>query len=168
MMSDEIVNRVAKSPLVTIDLEEFYPEGSRQGIDLSQWLYEGVILKEKEFRASLKEYDWSSHKDAFVYLHCSTDAILPGWAFMLVAMHLAPYAKKVVEGTVNDLERSLIEESIRDIDPSEYEGKPVIIKGCTHKPIPQEAYVTLALHLKDSARSIMYGEACSSVPLFKR
>ena len=167
-MSEEIVNRVASSALITVDLEELFPEGRRQTVDLSQWLDQGFILKEKEFRKALDQFDWSSYQDSYVNLVCSTDAILPGWAFMLVGLKLSGIAKAVVQGSSEDLERSLYQDIISKIDPVEYKDKPVIIKGCTNKPVPEEAYLMLANHLQPVARSIMYGEACSSVPLFKR
>ena len=167
-MSEEIVNRVASSALITVDLEELFPEGRRQTVDLSQWLDQGFILKEKEFRKALDQFNWSSYQDCYVNLVCSTDAILPGWAFMLVGLKLSGIAKAVVQGSSEDLERSLYQNIISKIDPVEYKDKPVIIKGCTNKPVPEEAYLMLANHLQPVARSIMYGEACSSVPLFKR
>lgn len=167
-MKEEIINRVANSKLVTIDLEAYYPEGKRLSLDISQWLYEGIVLREKEFRAAMKAHDWSPYKDAFVSIHCSTDAIIPGWAFMLVSLQLNLVAKKAVVGSQNDLETLIFSEIISDIDPSDYIDKPVIIKGCAHKPIPENAYVLLAQKLQSTAKSILYGEACSSVPLFKK
>lgn len=167
-MSEEIVNRVANSALITVDLEEFFPDGRRQTVDLSQWLDQGFILKEKEFRQALDQFDWSGYQDSYVNLICSTDAILPGWAFMLVGLKLSGIAKAVVQGSTQDLERSLYQDIISQIDLEEYKDKPVIIKGCSNKPVPEEAYLMLANHLQPVARSIMYGEACSSVPLFKR
>ncbi|MEM7084788.1 MAG: DUF2480 family protein [Bacteroidota bacterium] len=167
-MEDEIVNRVANSKLVTIDLEDFYPEGKRMTLDISTWLMDGIILREKEFRQHLKDYDWSSYKDAFVSIYCATDAILPGWAFMLVAVRLNEVAQKTVVGSPKDLETVLFSEIITALDVSEYRDKPVIIKGCTHKPVPENAYVLLAQKLQPVAKSVLYGEACSSVPLFKK
>lgn len=168
IMKEEIVNRVANSKLVTIDLEDFYPEGPRLSLDISQWLFEGIVLREKEFRVSINEHDWSQYKNAFVNLYCATDAIVPGWAFMLVSLKLSPFARKVVVGSTTDLETLLFSELISEMDISEYKDLPVIIKGCTHKPIPENAYILLAQKLQTNAKSIMYGEACSSVPLFKR
>ncbi|PQB05622.1 DUF2480 family protein [Aureitalea marina] len=167
-MSEEIVNRVANSALITVDLEEFYPEGPRMTVDLSQWLDQGFILKEKEFRQALDHFDWSPYQGAYVNLICSTDAILPGWAFMLVGLKLSGIAEAVAQGSGQELERSLYQSIISTIDPDPYRDKPVIIKGCSHKPVPEEAYLMLANHLQPVARSIMYGEACSSVPLYKR
>ena len=167
-MAEEIVNRVTQSVLVTLDLEDFYPEGPRKSLDISQWLWEGLILKEKEFRAAVKAYDWEQYQDAYVSIHCSSDAIIPGWAFLLVSLELAPYAKKVVVGSREDLENLLFSDIISAMDTALYQDKPVIIKGCTHKPIPENAYILLAQRLQPMAKSIMYGEACSSVPLYKR
>ncbi|RDK88234.1 DUF2480 family protein [Marinirhabdus gelatinilytica] len=167
-MQNEIINRVANSKLVTIDLEEHYPEGKRILFDISQWLLEGIVLKEQDFRKAVKEHDWSQYQDCYVALHCSTDAIVPGWAFLFVSLQLAPYASKTVVGTLDTLESILFAEIIPTINLSEAEGKPVIIKGCAHKPIPQNAYVLLAKRLQPIAKSIMYGEACSAVPLFKK
>jgi hypothetical protein len=167
-MAGEIINRVANSKLVTIDLEDFYPNGKRIPFDISNWLLEGIVLREKDFRAEANQYDWSQYKDAYVALHCSTDAIVPGWAYLLLTMHLAPFAKKVVVGNLETLENIVFTEILDNLDVSIYKDKPVIIKGCTHKPIPQSAYTQLAQKLYPIARSVMYGEACSSVPLFKR
>ncbi|QNJ97347.1 DUF2480 family protein [Constantimarinum furrinae] len=167
-MEGEIVNRVANSVLVTIDLEELYPEGERCVIDISQWLLEGLILKEKDYRASVKEHDWSQYRGQFVTLRCSTDAIVPAWAYMLISVQLAPYAEKVVIGSLEDLETILFSEIIDAVDLSAYKDKPVIIKGCSNKPVPPNAYVLLTQKLQPIAKSIMYGEACSSVPLYKR
>ncbi|WP_410006784.1 DUF2480 family protein [Aequorivita nionensis] len=167
-MAEEIINRVANSKLITFDLEEIYPKGERISFDISQWLLEGIVLRESEFRNKATEHNWSQYQNKFVALFCSTDAIVPGWAYLLLSLHLAPYAKKVTVGSLDELESILFTELLQNIDVSEYIDKPVIIKGCAHKPIPQNAYVILAQKLQPIAKSIMYGEACSSVPLFKR
>lgn len=167
-MTKEIVNRVANSALMTIDLEDFYPEGSRMTIDISKWLFEGLILREKDFRDQIKGQDWTPYKNSYVALSCSTDAIIPGWAYMLVTLELSDYAKKVTVGNLEKLETVLFSEIIQNISLDNYLGKSVIIKGCTIKPIPDNAYVLLAQKLHPIAKSIMYGEACSSVPLFKK
>ena len=167
-MEKEIVNRVAQSKLITFDLEELYPEGHRAVLDIKEWLHEGIILREKEFRSTLEEYDWSTYKDAYVALTCSTDAIVPGWAFMLVASKLNAYAKKVVVGNLEDLESSLYQTVLDDLDYSRFKDKPVIIKGCSNKPVPENAYILAMSKIQQVAKSVMYGEACSAVPLFKR
>ena len=163
----EIVNRVANSKLVTIDLEGFYREGKRATLDISQWLQEGIVLREKEFRAHIKNHQWDNYQGNFVALHCSTEAIVPAWAYMLVALHLAPYAKKTTVGSLETLENVLFAEQLERMETEDYRDQPVIIKGCAHKPVPENAFVLLAQKLRPVAKSIMYGEACSSVPLFK-
>ncbi|OAB31449.1 Protein of unknown function [Flavobacterium fryxellicola] len=164
---EEIINKVANSVLIVFDLEDYYPNGIRAQIDISQWLLEGFLLREKDFRAELKNHDWSQYQDQYVAIHCSTDAIVPAWASILVAIQLAPFAKKIINGTIEDLEASLYEELLPKIDYSVYENKPVIIKGCSRKPVPMRAYVLSSSYLYPFARSIMYGEACSAVPLYK-
>ncbi|QLG45361.1 DUF2480 family protein [Costertonia aggregata] len=167
-MPEEIVNRVAQSKLITIDLEDYYPQGPRVVLDIKDWLHEGFILREKEFRAHIEEHEWEQYKGTYVALTCSTDAIVPGWAFMLVNTKLQPYAKKVVQGTLENLETSLYQSIIGNLDISGFKDKPVIIKGCSNKPVPANAYLFLTHKLQSVVKSIMYGEACSSVPLFKR
>ena len=167
-MADTIVNRVAASALITFDLEKLYQIGSRQSIDLSQWLEQGLLLKEKEFRAQLKAHDWTIYRDKFIALQCSTEAILPSWAFLLVTTHLQPFARKVVLGNLKDLEVQLFAEEIQLLDLSLYKDQPVIIKGCTEKIVPQDAYVQLISKLQPVVKSLFYGEACSSVPLYKK
>jgi hypothetical protein len=164
----EIVNRVAQSKLVTLDLEEFYPKGTRLQIDIKDWLYKGLILKEKDFRNQISEHNWAQYEDAYVALYCSTEAIIPGWAYMLISTKLQPYAKKVVLGSLEDLETTLFQGIIEKMNVSDFKDKPVIIKGCANKPIPPNAYLWATIKLLPVAKSIMYGEACSSVPLFKR
>jgi hypothetical protein len=164
----EIVNKVANSTLEVFDLEDYYPKGIRSQIDISLWLLEGLLLKEKDFRAHLQEHDWSQYQDQFVAINCSTDAIFPAWASILVAIQLAPFAKKIVNGTIEDLDATLYEELLSKMDYSAYENKAVIIKGCSKKPVPMRAYLLAAKNLQPFARSIMYGEACSAVPLFKK
>ena len=168
LLKDEIVNRVANSKLVTFNLEDYYPKGERIAFDISQWLYEGIILREKDFREQLKTHDWSRYKDAYVALDCSTSAIIPAWAFMLVSLELANFAKKVVVGSLDTLESILFAELLERLNLDEFKDSSLIIKGCSNQPIPQNAYVLLAQKLQPIAKSIMYGEACSSVPLFKK
>ncbi|UJH68956.1 DUF2480 family protein [Allomuricauda sp. SCSIO 65647] len=167
-MAEEIVNRVAQSKLITFDLEELYPEGERRVLDIKEWLYEGLILREKEFRFKVDEHDWSQYADSYVALTCSSDAIVPGWAFMLLASKLQPFAKKVVRGDSETLETLLYQEIIQSLDVSSFEDKPVIIKGCANKPVPENAYLMAIAKIQPVAKSVMYGEACSSVPLHKR
>lgn len=167
-MAEEIVNKVAQSSLIVFDLEDYYPTNKRVVLDISQWLHGGFILKEKEFRESLKKFDFEVYRDKLVALTCSTDAILPSWAFMLVSSYLQSVAQKVVQGTLHQLDLTFYEEVITNLDFSSYENKPVIIKGCSKKPIPEEAYVMATQKMMNYARSIMFGEACSAVPIFKK
>ena len=164
---EEIVNKVANSTLEVFDLEDYYPEGIRSQIDISLWLLEGLLLKEKDFRLHLQQHDWSQYQNQYIAINCSTNAIVPAWASILVAIQLAPYAQKIVNGTIEDLDSVLYEELLAKIDYSAYENKAVIIKGCSKKPVPMRAYILAAHYLQPFARSIMYGEACSAVPLFK-
>lgn len=167
-MSDEIVNRVASSQLKTIDLEEFYPQGARTVIDIKNWLFQELILKESEFREHLKNHDWAQYKNHYVALTCSSNAIIPSWAFMLITTYISPFTKKVVVGNLIALETSIFYEIIANFNIEDYKNKPVIIKGCSNKPIPETAYIQLIEKLQPIAKSIMFGEACSTVPLFKR
>lgn len=167
-MPDDIVNRVSQSKLITFDLEELYPAGKRVILDIKDWLYQGLILKEKEFRTALENHDWKQYQDHYIALTCSSDAIIPGWAFMLVSSRLNPFAKKVVVGNLEQLESSIYQDLITNIDLSLFTDKPVIIKGCSNKPVPQNAYIQTIAKIQPVAKSVMYGEACSSVPLFKR
>ncbi len=167
-MENEIVNRVANSKLIVFDLEDYYPKGTRKVFDIKDWLYEEFVLREKDFRDYVNQHDWSQYQGSFVALTCTSDAIVPAWAFMLLTMHLQPYAKKVVIGDLDQLETSLYQDIIQNLDFSDFNGKSLIIKGCTHKPVPANAYILLAEKLRPISKSIMYGEACSSVPLYKR
>jgi len=167
-MADEIINRVTNSKLKVIDLEDYYPNGKRILFDITDWLLEGLVLREKEFRAFVAEHNWSQYQDCYVALHCSTDAIVPDWAYMLIAIELQVYSKLSVIGSLDDLESILYADIISNLDLSEYQGLPVIIKGCSNKPVPSNALILLSQKLKPIARSIMFGEACSSVPLYKK
>ncbi|WP_435413385.1 DUF2480 family protein [Psychroserpens mesophilus] len=167
-MADEIINRVAQSKLVVIDLEDYYPQGKRIQFDIKDWLFEGFVLKEKDFRHYVAEHDWSQYQNQYVALMCSTDAIIPAWAYMLITIALATYSKKTIIGDLSALETSIYQDIINGLDFSSYQDKPIIIKGCSNKPVPENAYIFLAEKLKPIAKSIMYGEACSSVPLFKK
>ncbi len=167
-MEGEIVNKVANSVLEVFDLEDYYPKEIRTQIDISQWLYEGFLLKEKDFREALKNHDWSQYQGHLVAINCSTDAIIPAWATILVAIQVAPFAAKVVNGTLEDLDTFIYQEILSNIDYSIYQDKPVILKGCSKKPVPESAYIFAIQKLQEVAKSIMYGEACSAVPLFKK
>ena len=164
----EIVNRVAQSKLITFDLEDYYPKGERVLLDISSWLYEGIILREKEFRQAVDAHDWSAYSGKYVAITCSTDAIIPGWAYMLITSTLQPYADKIVQGDLTDLETQLYAEVIRDLDVKPFKDKPVIIKGCSNKPVPPNAYIWATEKIQAVASKVMYGEACSSVPIYRR
>ena len=167
-MAEEIVNRVAKSSLITINLEELYPEGERVSYDIANDLWQGIALKEKDFREFIKENDWSRYQDKFVAIFCSVDAIVPTWAYMLLATKIAPFAKKVVFGKLEELETILFEEALSNINPSEYLDARIVIKGCSDREVPTSAYVKLVELLQPYAKVLMYGEPCSTVPLWKR
>lgn len=164
----EIINRVAQSNLVTIDLEEWYPPGKRILFDIKDWLYEGLVLRELDFREAAKNHYWDAYQDAYVALSCSTEAIIPAWAYLLLAAYLTPFCKKVVVGNLEQLEASVYQDVLAQIDVSPWQGKPVILKGCSRKPVPASAYVWMLQKLQPVAKSIMYGEACSAVPVFKK
>lgn len=167
-MADEIINRVAQSKLVTVNLEDYYPEGKRTVIDIKNWLHEGLILREKEFRMLAQEHDWSQYKEAYVAMHCSSDAIIPAWAYLLLTIKLSVYARKIVQGSLETLETSLYQSIIENLNVDDFQDKSIIIKGCSKKPVPANAYLFLAEKLRPVVKSLMYGEACSSVPLYKR
>ena len=167
-MADEIVNRVANSNLITIDLEDYYPKGIRSVIDIKNWLFHELILKEVDFREHLKNHDWSQYQNHYVALTCSSDAIIPSWAFMLITTYVSPFAKKIVVGGLKELETSLYQEIIQNLTIENFQDKPVIIKGCANKPIPETAYIQLIEKLQPTVRSIMFGEACSTLPLSKK
>lgn len=164
----EIVNKVANSKLVVFDLEDHYPEGKRIAFDIKDWLFMELVLKEKDFREKAKTHDWTQYKDAYVALHCSSEAIVPGWAYLLLTSYLAPHTKKVITGSLIDLENTLYAEILQNTDFSKYKDLPIIIKGCSNKPVPENAYTLLIQKLQPLAKSIFYGEACSSVPIFKK
>jgi hypothetical protein len=167
-MSEEIKNRVAGSKLITFDLEDLYPEGNRIELDISQFLFEGILLKEKDFRASVKNHNWEQYQDNYIALTNTNDVLVPAWAFMLLTTHLSPITKSVSIGNLEQLEIYNFSKIIENLDVSNYQDKPIIIKGCSNKPIPENAYLQLIQKLQPIAKSLMYGEACSSVPLFKR
>ena len=165
---DEIINKVANSALEVFDLEEYYPSGIRTEIDIAKWLEEGFLLKEKDFREALKNHDWSQYQNHYVAIFCSTEAIVPAWATILVTVYLQPFAKKIILGKKEEIDTLLYLEILNQMDYSIYLNKPVILKGCSKKPVPESAYVLAVQHLQLFAKSIMFGEACSAVPLFKK
>ncbi|MDW5289957.1 DUF2480 family protein [Formosa sp. PL04] len=167
-MAEDILNRVANSKLKVLDLEDYYPSGSRVLLDIKDWLLEGLVLRENDFRAHVLSHNWEQYTNTYVALTCSTDAIVPSWAYMLITLQLEPYAEKVNLGDIKQLETSIYQDIINDLDVSEFKDAPVIIKGCSKKPVPESAYVMISNKIRPIARSIMFGEACSSVPLYKR
>tara|TARA_R110002051_G_C8617715_1_gene482811 strand:+ start:118 stop:621 length:504 start_codon:yes stop_codon:yes gene_type:complete len=167
-MAEEIINRVANSKLITLDLEDYYPKGQRVVLDIKDWLFQELVLKEKDFREYIKNHDWSQYQNQYVAITCSADAIIPDWAFMLLVVNIEPFVEKCHIGTLEDLETAIYQDIIQAIDGTFYQDKPVIIKGCSNKPVPINAYVMITNKLKPYAKSIMYGEACSFVPLYKR
>ena len=167
-MEDVIINKVAESALTTIDLEEYYPKGETAVFDLKDHLFMGLILKEKDFRAALQSFDWEKFKDKLVSVTCSVDAIIPIWAYMLVATYLQPVAKEVLFGEEKNLLQNLLLRNISQIKGEEYRDKRVVVKGCGDVPITEAAYLEITTKLRPYVKSIMYGEPCSTVPIFKR
>ncbi len=167
-MSDPIINRVAESGLVTLDPETFFPKGEIASFDLKDHLFMGMILKEKDFREALKNTDWSVYQNKNVALYCSVDAIIPVWAWMLVAAYLQPVAKEIVMGDEKELHKQLFLKNLSSINSSEFEDKRVVIKGCGETPIGDYVYMEITKILRPVAKSIMYGEPCSTVPVFKK
>jgi hypothetical protein len=167
-LKEEIINRVANSKLVVFDLEDYYPKEKRVLLDIKDWLFEGFVLREKDFREQVKQHDWSQYKNQFVALTCSTDAIVPAWAYMLLAVELEGISKKTLLGDLEMLETSIYQDILSGINLDAFKNKPVIIKGCSNKPVPRNAYLMITELLKPITTSIMYGEACSSVPLYKK
>lgn len=168
MSQESIVNRVAKSPLITLDLEEFYHKGERIEIDIADQLYQGLILKEKDFREFVKTHNWSKYGGKNVFLTCSADAIVPTWAYMLLATRLEKFVNLVVLGSKEVLEFALYKNALSKIDWESYKDKPVVVKGCGDLPVPDSAYVEITRSLVPFAKTIMYGEPCSTVPLYKK
>ena len=169
MMSEEfeIKNKVADSGLVNFDLSQLIPKGERKGIDLKDFLYEGLILKEKDFREKIQNLDPQQFKDCFVYIYNSADAIVPLWSYFLLTSKISGETKKIVVGNREDLEIILMHQAVHNYDYSELHGKRVLVKGCSDVKIPENAYIELVEQLKPIVKSLMFGEACSNVPIFK-
>lgn len=167
-ISTPIENKVANSGLVTLNLEEYFHAGERVVIDIKPWLFMEMILKEKDFREHIKQHNWAQYQGKNVAFICSTDAIIPTWAYMLIAVNIEPYAHRYVFGSIDTLNTVLYQDALQKINPADYTDVRVIIKGCSDVPVPVSAYVELTHKLAPFAKSIMYGEACSNVPIFKR
>lgn len=165
---DEFINRVAQSALVTLNLEEFIHPGERVVYDIKDNLFQGLMLREKDFRAFVKDHDWSQYDGQNVAIICSVDAIVPTWAYMVLAGKLQGHAHRYVFGDLEALEQDLFHEAIAAIDAEQYRDAKLVIKGCGEKPVPTYAYVAIMQKLLPVASSIMYGEPCSTVPLYKR
>ena len=167
-MEDVIVNKVAESGLITLDLEAFYPKEETAVFDLKEHLFMGLILKEKDYREALKNLDWSFYQNKNVCITCTADAVIPVWAYMLTATYLEPVAKDVIFGNEDFLHRALFLKNLSKIDTAEFADKRVVIKGCGDKNITETAYVEITKLLRPVAKSIMYGEPCSTVPIYKK
>ncbi|HNS13410.1 MAG TPA: DUF2480 family protein [Bacteroidia bacterium] len=163
-----IINKVAQSGIITIDLSELIVPGERVLFDLKPWLFEAMILKEKDFREHIANHDWSQYKDKFVALSCTADAIVPTWAYMLITVKLEPVVGELVVGDLMQLEHELFKKSLAQLNPENYRDQRVVIKGCSTKQVPLSAYVELTAFLTPVVKSIMYGEPCSTVPVYKR
>ncbi len=165
---DEIVNKVAASGLITLDLEELYPKNPRSVFDIANHLWQGLALREKEFRSFVKENDWNQYRNHWVAITCSADAIIPSWAFMLIASQLESITAGYAFATPQELENLIFRQVIEQLNADEYKDQRIIIKGCSNLPVPTSAYVDIIHKLQPVAKSIMFGEACSTVPVYKR
>lgn len=168
MEEEIIVNRVANSPLVLFDLETYYHPGRRIVFDLKDHLFQGQILREKDFRTFVKSKDWTELQGTNVAVICSADAIVPTWAYMLLVSAISPHANEVIFGTLDELEQVLYQRAFENIDWASYQGAKIVIKGCGKLPVPTFAYVEATQRLLKYASSIMYGEPCSTVPIYKK
>jgi len=163
-----LVNRVANSNLFTIDLAEFYPVGVVLPFDLKDYLFMGLILKEKDFREALAMHDWSQYTDKHLAVFCSADAIIPMWAYMLVATYAAPFVRDMAQTTLEGYAETVFYKQLASLDLSPYTGKRIVIKGCSDQPVPPSAYLEITKRLQPIAKSIMFGEPCSTVPVYKK
>lgn len=167
-MEAEFVNKVSESGIITLDLEDFYPKDEIAVFDMKDHLFMGLILKEKDFREAMKNLDLTTYKDKNIALTCSADAIIPMWAYMLVASYLQPIAKEIIFGDADFLHKSLFLKNIDKINAEDYKDQRVVIKGCGELPITETAYVAITNKLRPVVKSIMYGEPCSTVPVYKK
>ena len=166
-MDDVIINKVANSGLVTIDLEDFLPKEKIEAFDLKEHLFKGLILKEKDFREALKNFDWEIYRNKYVAITCTADAIIPLWAYMLVTAYAQPIAKDVYAGTVEEMKKYVCLKNMSTIKFEEFAGQRIIVKGCGDQQVDSTIYAEITKQLRPLAKSIMYGEACSNVPIFK-
>ena len=167
-MEDIIINKVAQSSLITLDLEKYYPKEEILEFDLKEYLFMELILKEKDFREAMKNLDWSIYEDKNIALYCSADAIIPIWAYMLVTTYAEPYAKEIIYGNKETVLNALYLKNLSVIDPKDFDDKRIVIKGCADIKIPEAAYIEITQKLRPVVKSIMYGEPCSTVPVYKQ
>lgn len=167
MAEETIVNKVEQSGLITLDLERIIPEVEIAVLDLKDFLFQQLMLKEREFRSALKEYDWSAFEGKVVGIMCSTDALLPQWSWMLAASYLQPIARQVVFGNEEEVQRVVVRDAVAQLQVEDYAGERIVVKGCGDKEVHTSAYMEIVLKLQPVARSIMYGEPCSTVPIWK-
>jgi len=167
-MDTPIVNRVANSGIITLNLEDHFPEKEIIIFDIKDYLFKELILKEKDFRTALKEYDWESIQNKILLIDCSIDAIIPVWAYMLVGGYAAPFAAEIFQGTHSEYLKTHYSKAVEQLDIEDYKNQRIVIKGCSNKPVPPSAYTDLTNKLQPIVRSIMYGEPCSTVPIYKR
>lgn len=167
-MEKPLVNRVANSGLITIKLEDYFPDSKFEEIDIKNYLFQGLILREKDFRSAMKQIDWTFYKNKILLIYCSTDAIIPVWAYMLISAQAAPHVEYIYFGNQDDYLNYYYRDLIDQLDTSKYDGQRIVIKGCSEKSVPASAYLYLTQRLQPYAQSIMYGEPCSTVPIFKR
>ena len=165
---EPIENKVASSSLITLNLEDYFDNGERVVLDIKPWLFMEMILKEKDFREQVKNHDWTQYVEKNVAFVCSTDAIVPTWAYMLLAVNIEPFANRYVFGNIDVLNTILYQDALQKINPIDFTDARVIIKGCSDVPVPVSAYVEITHKLTPHVKSIMYGEACSNVPIYKR
>jgi hypothetical protein len=168
MAMTELINKVAQSGIITLDLEQFLPERKVEGLDISQFLFRGLLLKEKDFRTAVKEFDWTVFSGKIVAVYCSTDAIVAQWAYMLLASALQDAGADFYIGTPGETEAQLLLNNIRNIAPEKYQDERVVIKGCGTQPLPDAAYLEITKLLKPYVKTLMFGEPCSTVPIYKK
>ena len=164
----EIVNKVANSGLINFDISDLIPKGTRKGIDLKDFLFEGLILREADFRQKILEINPEDYKEAYVYIYNSADAVIPLWAYFLITVKISGFAEKIISGNRETLETILLHDVIQSYDFSYLEGKRVLVKGCSHAFVSENSYVELVDRLRPIVKSLMFGEACSNVPIFKQ
>lgn len=169
MMEEKpLVNRVANSGLINFNLEKYFPEKEMVVFDIKEYLFHGLILKEKDFRTALKEHNWEQYQNKILLIVCTADAIIPIWSYMLISAYAEPYATEIFQGNQEEYLKFHYQRVVDDLDPTIYDGERVVIKGCSDKPVPASAYAAITTKMRPYAQSIMFGEPCSTVPIFKR